>query len=55
MNQLNNALKKPIVAYSTMQQRFGVLTEFESMSDDDTLATIETLIYSYTVCKYIFL
>ncbi|XP_068233551.1 uncharacterized protein [Palaemon carinicauda] len=47
IDQLNSALKKRIEAYSTMQQRFGVLTEFESMSDDDIVAAIERLVGVY--------
>ncbi|XP_068208426.1 zinc finger MYM-type protein 1-like [Palaemon carinicauda] len=47
IDQLNSALKKRIEAYSTMQQRFDVLTEFESMSDDDIVAAIERLVGVY--------
>ena len=33
IDQLNNALKQHIKLYSFVRQRFGVLTEFDSMSD----------------------
>ena len=40
-------MKKRIEAYSILQQRFGVLIEFKSISDDDIVAGIERLVGVY--------
>jgi len=47
IDQLNNALKQRIKPYSFVQQRFGVLTEFDSMSDEDINIAIERLVDNY--------
>ena len=47
IDQLNNALKQRIKSYSFVQQRFGVLTEFDSMSDEDIKIAIESLADNY--------
>jgi len=47
IDQLNNALKQSIKSYSFVQQRFGVLTEFDSMSDEDIKIAIERLVDNY--------
>ena len=47
IDQFNNALKQRIKSYSFVQQRIGVLTEFESMSDEDIKIAIERLVDIY--------
>jgi len=44
IDQLNNALKQRIKSYSFVQQRFGVLTEFDSMSDEDVELQLKDLL-----------
>ena len=44
IDQLNNDLKQRIKSYSFVQMRFGVLTEFDSMSDEDIKNAMERLI-----------
>jgi len=44
---LSNALKQRIKSYSFVQQRFGVLTEFDSMSGEDIKIAIERLVDNY--------
>ena len=46
-DQLNNALKQRNKSYSFMQQRFGVLTEFNLMSNEDIKTAIKRIIYIY--------
>ena len=40
IDQLNNALKQRIKPYSFAQLRFGVLTEFDSMSNEERLVDL---------------
>ena len=47
IDQLNNALKQRIKSHSFVQQRFGVLTEFNSMVDEDIKIAIERLVGIY--------
>ena len=47
IDQLNNALKQRIKSYSFVQQRFSVLTEFDSMSDEDIKTIFERLVDIY--------
>ena len=47
IDQVNNALKQRIKSYSFVQQRFGFLTEFDSMSDEDIKIAIERLVDNY--------
>jgi len=47
IDQLNNALKQRIKSYLFMQQRFGVPTEFDSMSDEDIKIAIERHVDNY--------
>jgi len=47
IDQLKSALEKRIEAYSLVLQRFGVLTEYESMSDEDTDVAITGLVGVY--------
>ena len=47
INQLNNALKQRIKSHLFLQQRFRVLTEFDSMSDEDIKTAIERLVEIY--------
>ena len=47
VDQLNNALKQRIKSYLFVQQRFGVLTEFDSMSDEDIKIAIKKLVDIY--------
>ena len=42
IDQLNNALKQCIKSF--VEQHFGVLTEFDSMSDEDIKTAIERLV-----------
>ena len=44
---LNNALKQRIKSYSFVQQCCGVLTEFDSMFDENIKVTIEKLVDIY--------
>ena len=46
IDQLSNALKQRIKSYSFVQQHFGALTEFDSMSEDIKTA-IERLVDIY--------
>ena len=48
IDQLKSALQKRIEAYSTVLQRFGVLTEYDSMSDEDIHVGISTLVGVYS-------
>jgi hypothetical protein len=48
IDQLRSALQKRIEAYSVVLQRFGVLTEFGSMSDEDIDAAITRLVGVYS-------
>ena len=43
IDQLENALKQRNKSHLFVQQRFGVLTEFDSMSDEDVKIAIERL------------
>ena len=47
IDQLKSALQKRIEAYSMVQQRFGVLTEYDSMSDEDIHVGALTLVGVY--------
>jgi len=47
IDQLNNALKQRIKSYSFVQQGFGVVTEFYSMSDEDIKIASERLVDNY--------
>ena len=47
IDKLNNALKQRIKSYSFVQQRFGVLTKFNLMSDEDIKTAIERLVDVY--------
>ena len=53
MDQLKNALKKRIKAYSIVLQRFGVLTEYDSMTDEDIDIAIKGMVtvYSKDICS----
>ena len=44
IDQLKSALQKRIEAYSMVLQRFGVLTEYDSMSDEDIDVGISRLV-----------
>lgn len=48
IDQLKNALQKRIEAYSMVLQRFGVLTEYDSMSDEDIDVAISRLVGVYS-------
>jgi len=48
IDQLKSALEKRIEAYSLVQQGFGVLTEYKSMSDEDTDVVITRLAGVYS-------
>jgi len=47
IDQLRSALQKRIEAYSVVLQRFGVLTEFDSMTDEDINTAITGLVSVY--------
>ena len=53
IDQPKNALKKRIKAYSIVQQRFGVLTEYDSMTDEDIDIAIKGMVtvYSKDICS----
>ena len=48
IDQLNHALKQRIRSYSSVQQRYGFLIEFDSMSDEDIRIAIERLVDIYS-------
>ena len=47
IDQLNNALKQRIKSHLFMQHGFGVLTEFDSMSNEDINVAMERLVGIY--------
>ncbi|XP_065654762.1 uncharacterized protein LOC136081378 [Hydra vulgaris] len=53
IDQLKNALKKRIKAYSIVLQRFGVLTEYDSMTDEDIDIAVKGIfpVYSKDLCS----
>ncbi|XP_065667570.1 uncharacterized protein LOC136087881 [Hydra vulgaris] len=53
IDQLKNALKKRIKAYSIVLQRFGVLTEYDSMTDEDIDIAVKGMVtvYSKDLCS----
>ena len=53
IDQLKNALKKRIKAYSIVLQKFGVLTEYDSMTDEDIDIAIKGMVtvYSKDICS----
>ena len=53
IDQLKNALKKRIKAYSIVLQRFEVLTEYDSMTDEDIDIAIKGMVtvYSKDICS----
>lgn len=48
IDQLKSEIKKRIEAYSMMLQRFGVMTEYDSMSGEDIDAAISRLVGVYS-------
>ncbi|XP_065674198.1 zinc finger MYM-type protein 1-like [Hydra vulgaris] len=53
IDQLKNALKKRTKAYSIVLQRFGVLTEYDSMTDEDIDIAVKGMVtvYSKDLCS----
>ena len=52
IHQLKNALQKRMNAYSIVLQRFGVLTDYDSMTNEDVEVALKGLVtvYSKELC-----